>query len=125
MNPMLLNVWVVAAVLAQSLLFKFFHLTARKLQEADIAPINILHYQRYAIFPAFFLLLFTFRIEYVEILISDPWLLAGLIVLPVLWGDCAVSQLSLYQRGQFAFVAESCKTDYQSAIPLPDGLAAE
>lgn len=69
----------------QAVLFKLRHLNVKKLEERNVSPLTILYFQRYAIIPFGLLTLLTFRIEYLNAILSNPPMIFALAFMTVFW----------------------------------------
>lgn len=80
-----MNIVLVLIVFVQSILFKFFHLNIRKLQEKGLSPHSVAGLQRLAIVPAIFLFSITFKKEYLSFIISNPKMILCILGIMLFW----------------------------------------
>lgn len=61
-------------VVCSALLFQWRKLNIKKIQEQGLSPWGVLYYQKFALVPAVVLLVFTFKIEYVKLLLQKEFI---------------------------------------------------
>jgi hypothetical protein len=76
---------IVIAAIVTAGLFEIYYLVAKRLQETGMSNLTVLHYQRLAIIPGAFLLLVTFKKEYIVFLLQHPLILGAIIFSSLVW----------------------------------------
>ena len=77
---------IVFVVFLQSILFAFFHLHIRKLEERGVSSHTIAGLQRYAVIPALILFAITYKPEYISLLATNPHTIWWILGIAFFWG---------------------------------------
>lgn len=81
----IIHSFTIIAAFIQAGMFQYWHLIVKRLQEQNMSNLTIMYYQRYAIIPGFILLLFTFRLEYMEFMLANPLVLLAILFSSAVW----------------------------------------
>ena len=79
------EILVTGLIFLQSILFKFFQLSSRKLQEKGMSPVGVSSYLRYAVIPAILLCCLTWKKEHILFLLSNKQALLWVGILFIGW----------------------------------------
>jgi hypothetical protein len=78
--------YIILVVFLQSLLFAFFHLNIRKLQDKGVSVHAIAGLHRYSIIPAIVFFILTYKREYLTLFIKHPIVFLWLLGIALFWG---------------------------------------